>query len=180
MDRAKFESLSSEDKISYINRKLAKGETVIRIREDLNIGEKALQRIIKQSGYKYNQKLKKYEKQHTDIIHTKEYDKGNINVIPNNIKDDLLEIIQMKDDLKELIKNYKEGYDKGVTQVIEVVEDKGIKINLPESEIVRSTFRVNKNILDRWNTFCEEHKEFSKTNLLSSSLLEYMEKYKNR
>ena len=86
----------------------------------------------------------------------------------------------MKDDLKELIKNYKEGYDKGVTQVIEVVEDKGIKINLPESEIVRSTFRVNKNILDRWNTFCEEHKEFSKTNLLSSSLLEYMEKYKKR
>ncbi len=179
MDKAKFDSLSNEDKIDYINGKLANGETVIRIREDLKIGEKALQRIIKDSGYKYNQKLKRYDKQHTHVIQFEEYDKGNTHVIPNNIKDDLLEIIQMKDDLKELIKNYKERYDKGDTQVIEVVEDKGIKINLPESEIVRSTFRVNKNILDRWNAFCEEHKEFSKTNLLSSSLLEYMEKYKN-
>lgn len=178
MDRAKFESLSSQDKMSYINGKLAKGETVIRIREDLNIGEKALQRIIKQSGYKYNQKLKKYEKQHTDIIHTNEYDKGNINVIPNNIKDDLIEIIQMKDDLKELIKSCKEGYDKEHTQVIEIVKNDGIKINLPDSEIVRSTFRVNKEVLERWNLFCEDNKEFSKTNLLSSSLLEYMDKYR--
>lgn len=178
MNKDKFKSLSSEDKIDYINEELAKGQTVIRIRKDLNIGEKALQRIIKQSGYKYNQKLKKYEKQHTDIIHTKEYDKGNINVIPNNIKDDLIEIIQMKDDLKEIIKNYKDGYDKEHTKVIEIFKNDGIMINLPDSEIVRSTFRVNKEVLERWNLFCEDNKEFSKTNLLSSSLLEYMDKYR--
>lgn len=179
MDKAKFDLLPNEDKISYINEELAKGRTVIRIREDLNIGEKALQRLIKQSGYKFNQKLKRYDKQHTNVMQVNGYDKDIINVIPYDLKDDLIEIIQMKDDLKDLIKNYKEGYDRDHTQVIEIIEEKGIKINLPDSEIIRTTVRVNKEILEKWNSFCEEHKEFSKTNLLSSSLLEYMEKYKN-
>lgn len=177
MDRNKFDLLSSEDKINYINEELLKGKTVIRIREDLNIGEKSLQRIIKDSGYKYNQKLKRYDKQRTEIIQTKEYDKDNTNIIPYNIKDDLIEIVQMKDDLKELIKNYKEGYDKEHTQVIEVIADEGIKINLSDSEVVRTTVRVNKDVLDKWNFFCDKHKEFSKTNLLSSCMLEYIDKY---
>lgn len=177
MDRNKFDLLSNEDKINYINEELLKGKTVIRIREDLNIGEKSLQRIIKDSGYKYNQKLKRYDKQHTEIIQTKEYDKDNTNIIPYNIKDDLIEIVQMKDDLKELIKNYKEGYDKEHTQVIEVIADEGIRINLSNSEVVRTTVRVNKDVLDKWNSFCDKHKEFSKTNLLSSCMLEYIDKY---
>ncbi len=178
MNKAKFESLSNEDKINYINEELAKGQTVTRIREDLNIGEKKLQKFIKESGYRYNQKMKKYDKCHTNSIHMNKYDTSNTNIISLNFKDDLIEIIQMKDDLKELIKNYKEGYAKENTQVIEIIENKGIKINLPDSEIVRSTFRVNKVVLERWNLFCEENKEFSKTNLLSSSLLEYMDKYR--
>lgn len=181
MNRAKFDSLSNEDKINYINKELEKGQTVIRIREDLQIGEKTLQRLIKESGYRYNQKLKRYDKQHTEIIQNKEYDKDNTNIIPYNLKDDLIEIIQMKDDLKELINHYKNGYDKDHTsQIIEIVEDKGIKINLPDAEIVRSTFRVNKKILDEWNLFCNENKEFSKTNLLSAALNEYIEKYSNK
>lgn len=180
MNRAKFDSLSNEDKIDYINGKLSNGETVIRIREDLKIGEKALQRIIKDSGYKYNQKLRRYDKQHTEIIQSKEYDEYNTNIIPLNIKEDLLEIVQMKDDLKEIIKKYKEEYDKEHTSasIIEVIKDDGIRINLPNSEIVRTTVRVNKDILELWNSFCSSNGEFSKTNLLSSAMKEYMDKYK--
>lgn len=178
MDRAMFDSSSNEDKICYINDRLANGETVIRIREDLGIGEKALQKIVKESGYKYNQKLKRYDKGMINTLENKEYAKDNTNIIPFNLKDDILEIVQMKEDLKEIINKYKNGYVKEHTpQVIEIVEGTCIRINLPDAEIVRSTFRVNKEILDRWNLFCEDNKEFSKTNLLSSALEEYIEKY---
>lgn len=177
MDRATFDLLSIEDKVKYINDRLANGETVIRIREDLGVGEKALQKIVKESGYKYNQKLKRYDKGMISPQELKEYDKYTTNIIPYNLKDDLIEIIQMKEDLKEIIHNYKNGYDKEHSQIIELVEDKGIKINLPDAEIIRSTFRVNKDILDKWNLFCEDNKEFSKTNLLSSALNEYVGKY---
>lgn len=177
MDRTMFDELTNEGKISYINEELIKGKTVTRIREDLHLGEKTLQRIIKESGYKYNQKLKRYVKQHTDVIQSKEYDKDNTNIIPHNFKEDLIEIINMKEDLREIIKNFKEGYDKEHTSVIEVISDEGIKINLPDAEIVRSTVRINKEVLDRWNSFCDKHKEFSKTNLLSSAMDEYINKY---
>ena len=179
MDRTMFNELTNEGKISYINEELVKGKTVIRIREDLNIGEKTLQRLVKNLGYAYNQKLRQYVKQHTDIIQSKEYDNGNTNIIPHNLKEDLIEIINMKEDLREIIKNFKEGYDKEHTSVIEVISDKGIKVNLPDAEIVRSTVRINKEVLDRWNSFCDKHKEFSKTNLLSSCILEYIDKYDN-
>lgn len=176
MDRTMFDELTNEGKISYINEELIKGKTVTRIREDLHLGEKTLQRIIKESGYKYNQKLKRYVKQHTDIIQSKEYDIDNTFSIPR-FKEDILEILDMKNDLKEIVKSFKEGYDKEHTNVIEVVSEEGIKIELPNSDIVRTTVRVNKDILDKWNDFCEKNREFSKTNLLSMCMKEYINKH---
>ena len=60
MTNEEFKKLNDIDKINYINSKLEKGQTVIRIREDLGIGEKSLQKIIKEAGYVYNQKLRQY------------------------------------------------------------------------------------------------------------------------
>ena len=51
MDRTMFNELTNEGKISYINEELVKGKTVIRIREDLHLGEKTLQRLAKDLGY---------------------------------------------------------------------------------------------------------------------------------
>ncbi|WP_195346676.1 hypothetical protein [Paraclostridium sordellii] len=176
MDRTMFDELTNEDKIHYINGELLKGKTVIRIREDLHIGEKTFQRLVKDLGYRYNQKLRQYVKQHTDIIQSKEYDIDNTFSIPR-FKEEILEILDMKNDLKEIVKSFKEGYYKEHTNVIEVVSEEGIKIELPNSDIVRTTVRVNKDILDKWNLFCEDNKEFSKTNLLSMSMKQYMDKY---
>lgn len=173
MDRNTFDSLPIEDKINYINGKLSEGETVTQIREGLNLGEKTLQRLIKKAGYSYNQKIKKYVKSSTNIIQS---ESSITNIIPN-IKDDLLEIIEMKEDLKKLIKQYKEGYDKEHTSVIEVIVENNIKIDLPDAEIVRTTVRVNKDVLDCWNKFCNINKEFSKTDLLSSCMKEFIDKY---
>ncbi|MGL4731705.1 MAG: hypothetical protein ACRCW0_08980 [Clostridium sp.] len=182
MNRTEFDSLDIEDKMNYLNNELEKGNTVTRVMEDLRIGEKTLQKIIKENGYSYNQKLRRYVKCNTNIIQSEKVsvdDKDNTFIIPQNFKTDMLEMISMKDDLKEIIKAFKEGYDKEHTQVIEVISEEGIKIELPtNSEIVRTTVRVNKEVLDMWNSFCDEHSEYSKTNLLSMSMLEYINRFK--
>ena len=186
MNRTEFDGLDIEGKIKYLNSELEKGNTVARMREDLRIGEKTLQKMVKENGYSYNQKLRRYVKGNTNIIQTTQSkdvsiaidDKDNTFVIPNDFKTDILEILQMKNDLKEVIKAFKEGYDKEHTSVIEVVASEGIKIDLPTySEVVRTTVRVNKDVLDRWNDFCDEYSEYSKTNLLSMCMQEYMDKY---
>lgn len=47
--------------IDYINELLLEGKSVKEIRSILNLGEKKFQKQIKNQGYKYNQKIKKYE-----------------------------------------------------------------------------------------------------------------------
>lgn len=176
MDRIKFNELNFDDKVVYINKRLSEGDTVIRIREELNIPEKYLQREMKKNGYKYNPKLKKYDKENMNSIPTVNDDISHTFSIPR-FKDDILELLDMKNDLKEIVKSFKEGYDKEHTNVIEVISEDVIRIDLPDSEIVRTTVRVNKDILDKWNLFCEDNKEFSKTNLLSMSMKQYMDKH---
>ncbi|MDB8809129.1 hypothetical protein, partial [Romboutsia sp. 1001216sp1] len=65
MTKEEFLELDIDKKIEYLNEKLSEGQTVIRIREDLGIGEKSLQKIIRENGYKYFQKEKRYYKENT-------------------------------------------------------------------------------------------------------------------
>ncbi|WP_158540656.1 hypothetical protein [Romboutsia weinsteinii] len=51
-----FLALNIDKQIEYLNDKLADGQTVIRIREDIGIGEKKLQKVINEHGYKYDPK----------------------------------------------------------------------------------------------------------------------------
>ncbi len=60
MNTIEFESLDINAKVKYLNAKLKEGNTVIRIREDIGISEKYLQKEIKKGGFKYNQKLRQY------------------------------------------------------------------------------------------------------------------------
>ncbi|MGL5714641.1 MAG: hypothetical protein ACRCXT_01760 [Paraclostridium sp.] len=59
--KAQFLALDIDNQIKYLNDRLQSGQTVIRIREDIGIGEKGLQKIIKENGYKYNQKERLYK-----------------------------------------------------------------------------------------------------------------------
>ena len=60
MNKEEFKMLSFTDKINYFNNKLREGQTVIRIREDIGIGEKGWQKEVKKNGYKYDTKSKIY------------------------------------------------------------------------------------------------------------------------
>lgn len=193
MTKEEFKNLDIDSKVNYINSRLSEGNTVIRIREDLGIGEKYLQKELK-GKYKFNPKNRRYDKEPTSGITDKKPTNSIHEVIettnniheakeptislPNNIKNDLLEMLTMKDDLKEVIKAFKEGYAKEPTNVIEIIDDKGIKISLPDDEVVRTTVRANKSVLNSWNEFCNNYKEFSKQDLISMAMIEYIEKYK--
>ncbi len=52
-----------------------------------------------------------------------------------------------------------------------------IKIDLPESNIKRTTIRINEKIWDDFDEFCENHKPYDKHTLMAQALKEYMEKY---
>lgn len=90
-----------------------------------------------------------------------------------NIKKDMIEIIEHKDEIFDMLKWFKNRDDKGMTEVIEVI-NQGIKIDLPESETTRTTIRINKVIWDEFDKFCGENKEFNKQDLMAQALKDFM------
>lgn len=101
IDKYSFLECSIEDKVNYLNNKLNNGSTVTRIRIDLDISEKTLQRIIKDGGYRYERKLNNY------VLNT--FDKNNENLDLNKLVKDI-EYIKHKvdkiDEILHFIKNY--------------------------------------------------------------------------
>lgn len=192
MTKEEFENLNFQDKVSYLNDKLREGQTVIRIREDIGIGEKRLQKEIKANGYKYDNKLKQYianteanisanttsntnsntqekeiivlDKNITPIL--KESQEAAINFLEKN-----LEIFEM------VVEKFKSNTTSNTTSntekkqiTIELIDDKHLK---PQAK----AFRVNMFVYEEWQKFCETQR-YSKQDLLSMAMKEYIEKYK--
>lgn len=183
MFNGEFDILDIDEKIEYINMELSKGKSVKQIREYLKIGEKRFQKFIRDNNFLYSQSQRQYVKNtNSDNIQNSniEYDKEPTLVVQKKLKEDILELIDMKDTLKKLVGSFNIGmYDKEPTSIVEVVSSNCIKIDLDDNrKAVRTTVRVAEEVLNEWNDFCKLHSEFSKTDLLSMSMKEYIEKYR--
>ena len=178
MDINKFNSLDIKDKIDYINKRLIQGDTVIRIREDIGISEKVLQKEVKKFGYKYNQKLKQYisttapttTKNDTYVVDKTTSVVPNINTDMINYLEDNFEILK---EFIERVKATTESTTESTTHNIEInlVDDKHLSTK-PKS------IRINEFVYREWQEFCNENKYYSKQDLISMALKNYMNKYK--
>ena len=95
----------------------------------------------------------------------------------NNIKQDMIEIVERKDEIIDMLNWFKNRDDNSMTEVIEIINE-GIKIGLPESETTRTTIRINKVIWDEFDMFCSENKEFNKQDLMAQALKDFMKSNK--
>ena len=182
MTKEEFIELNTIDKINYINSKLEEGQTVIRIREDLGVGEKALQREIKEAGYKYNTKNKRYmpTTQTTTEASTNdlkvEVVETNTNTLLTTEKANTLDYLSNNINiLMDMIDKYK-ATTKATTETttnyitIDLIDDKHLK---PKPKSIR----INEFVYQEWQEFCDKQ-HYSKMDLISMALKEYMEKYK--
>lgn len=171
--------------INYIN-ELLKSMTVKEVRSELGVSEKLFQKEIKRLGYKYNQKTKQYDlidyksnisvtdckssdyESNTKIIHDNNY-KDNTNVIPKeaSINKAANLIVDEYDTLKSMIKWFKDK-ENTIDRIV---------IDLPDAADKRTTILINEIIYNQFNQFCNNHKEYSKKDLMAMALLEYIRKY---
>ena len=162
-------SIKEED-IKIINNYLSEGKTVNEVRSIIGLNEKKFQKQIKELGYRYNQKIKQY----TEI---KAADKSTTksNTLCNTEDRSLLFIRDNIDLLEEMLMNYKHHKECSMNNygiTIDLIDDKHIKENDNPKSI-----RVNYFVWEEWIKFTEGTK-FSKKELISMALKEYMEKYK--
>ena len=181
-----------DDKFKYILELQNQGFTRHEIKEKLGYKSiDSLTKFLKKRGYSFNNRLNKYtpiddssmtivdretkKVEEQDIILSD--DKGMTINIQHDLKANIINLANDYDKIQEVIKwfNNKDD-DKGMTNVIEVISE-GIKINLPKSETIRTTIRINKSTWDRFDKFAKDNKEFNKQDLIAQALEEYMNKF---
>ena len=188
MNKEQFNNLDFTEKIEYINNKLKEGQTVTRIREDIRVGEKALQKEIKENGYKYDNKLRQY------IATTETTTKSTTEISPTIVEesntvvvDESTIVIPKKQEKMlgylesnfEILQDFIEKY-KSTTKSTTETTTNHIVINLIDDKHLNpkpKSIRINEFIYQDWQKFCEGN-HYSKQDLISMALKEYMEKYK--
>lgn len=184
MNKDQFNNLDFMEKIEYLNNKLKEGQTVIRIREDIGIGEKALQREIKANGYRYSNKEKQYipiTTSTTEILTTIVEDKDTIVVDENTfvVPKAQQQVLGYLENNFEVLQEFLEKY-KSTTRATTETTTNHIVINLVDDKHLNpkpKSIRINEFIYQDWQAFCDT-KHYSKQDLISMALKEYMEKYK--
>ena len=173
------------DKVNYILQLQSEGKTSHEIKDIL--GYKLLDSMTKymrKHGYKVENNIyvlrddSCHQEQNIGISTViQSDDKGMTRNNIFNIKQDMLDIIEHKDEIFDMLKWFKNRDDNSMTGVIEVINE-GIKIDLPESETTRTTIRINKVIWEEFDAFCNENKEFNKQDIMAQALKDFMKNNK--
>ena len=178
-----FLEMEIQDKIIYLNEKLEEGMTVTEIRNELGVAEKKLQRLLKENGYRFNQKSKRYESnskvnyKSNEVVNIKNKNSNT----PDMMKEDnklLLKIMAELNNMKRLNKKVVEMYDWYEKQ-INVIEPQQLIITPREntSTTVKS-YKVYCETERAFQALCKKYSHLKVQDLISKALDEFIEKYK--
>ena len=170
-----IKDLDIEQQVEYINAELSKGRSMKEIeQQDFNVNERVISKRLSRKGYKRvnNQFIKRsIEVIQEDKCIEITTPKDNILKYNKDINDDkLIELIDMVDTLKEIIEHYNKN--KNVID-IEINELKPKAV----TEVKQKLFKVDAEVLKKWEKFVSEHKEFKVQQLISLALEEFIQKY---
>lgn len=197
MNKEEFNKLEVVEQIQYINNQLENNSSITSVCKSIGIGRSTVRDRFKKANYSYSKDLNKYihNKCITDVMKanievnsryiSSEINKENNNNITDVIqKDTVTEIInksdeEIKTNLLDLVSNYDVLKD-----IIELhrrntsVIKQQIVIDIEESDSKLATLRVNSKVLEQFNDFCKDNKQYKKVDLLSQAIKEFIEKYK--
>lgn len=177
MDKNKFLDMNIDSQIEYLNSRLNEGLTVIRIREDLNIGEKALQKLIKDGGYKYNSKTKNYIKV-TEVVQGYNDNQTVVNYNNNQVVVDYAEYKDMIDTIRNMNDRFEEMYNWYELQT-KVIEKDTLRIEANDNDTVTRSFKVYKDIYEDFMELSKKkYSTYKVQDLISQAIKEFCNKYK--
>lgn len=185
MNKDKFNKLSILQQIDFINSQLQNNKSITSVCKSIGISRSTIRDRFKKENYVYIKDLNKYSinkensKHENNICSTSVmYNKDSTNLIESNtilnlpnqldkeFQKNIIDLVNNYDVLKEIIELHKRN-----TSVIKTQ----ITIDLDDSENKLTTLRVNKSVLENFNEFCKKNSQFTKVDLFSQALKEFME-----
>lgn len=168
--------------VEFINLELNKGRSLAEIeRNEFGVNPSVISKRLVRLKYKrINNKFIKQDVRQ-DVRQVKdEIILGEVTEVLEEEKMTMADCVSVMENQQKLIKLL-DNYD----IIMELVEAKrnevGINIELPNEpgkKETRATIRINKIIWDKFNQFADKNKQFTKKELVSQALNEFMQKYR--
>lgn len=179
-------TLSIEQLVEYVNQELSKGRTMKDIEtNDFNVNDRVIVKRLTRRGYK--RAGNEFKHGITNVIHK---DKKTVEKLiqepskaiaptENNaiqkhnrsISDEkLMELIDLIEPIKEMLEEYNRNKN--------IVDVNAIELR-PKAvtEVKQKLFKIDINVLEQWEEFVLNHKEFKVQQLISLALEEFINKY---
>lgn len=175
---------NTEDVVEFLNRGLLEGFKVSELRKSICVGEKGLQRQLKASGYKYNQKTRSYIKDNVDdtnVVTQSDYicsdEEMNLKLVKDNFN--MATILEAANKMNDMSKKFEKmyGWYEMQTNVVDIPDKPELKIKPNDDETVTRSMRLYLNTHKRFSEFCKEHKDKKVQDILNEALIEFLDKY---
>lgn len=179
-------TLSIEQLVGYVNQELSKGRTMVEIEiNDFKVNDRVIVKRLTRRGYKrignefkqgitkVIQKDKEFKNKPIQELNKAIAPSENKPIQKNNrsISDDkLMELVDLIEPIKVMLEDY--NRNKNVVDV-NIVELKCKSI----TEVKQKLFKIDTDVLEQWEEFVLNHKEFKVQQLISLALEEFIQKY---
>lgn len=189
MDREQYDALPIMEQLEYINSKLSNGESVRSISKKIGMSKTTIRDRFIKIGYVFNADTRQYDKDNTLVIQEhksitktspqthkegKKPIKDSNTKVMQKYKDDLLQLIDNKDDILKMLEDYKSN-----TKIIELPQlDISSLPGEMKGDIINKSIKVYAAVYELFDSLCKEHNSIKKQDLLSLALLEFYNKYK--
>lgn len=187
MTKDQFNSLDIKEQVKKFNSLLLEHKSIKQAGSVIGIARSTIQTRFKKAGYSYVEgqyilsKQKKEIKRNKKVSNKEIIDpllsnkekviESNINLIKNTFYPELMELLQIKDDLKAIVQKYNQ--DKKCIDIentkLEIVNFKG--------DLKVKSIKIYDEVLDRFNKFMKVNKGYKQQEVISQALWEFLEKY---
>lgn len=182
-----FNSLDIKEQVKKFNSLLLEHKSIKQAGSVIGIAKSTIQTRFKKAGYSYVEgqyilsKQKKEIKRNKKVSNKEIIDpllsnkekviESNTNLIKNTIYPELMELLQLKDDLKAIVQKYNQ--DK---KCIDIENTKLEIVNFTGDLKVKS-IKIYNEVLDRFNEFMKVNKGYKQQEVISQALWEFLQKY---
>ena len=179
MTRIEFDKLNLIDQKDFLNILLEQGKSLTKISSEINISRKAIRDRMSKINHKYdkytNQFILESNLQKADAKVDKKIDNELVEIFTDNdLKNNLINLAMLYDKIKNVV----DYFDDKSLQRYDSIIDSNLREKLlnEKDKNVRTTIRINEEILKDFDIYCNENKEYLKQDLISAALYEFLDK----
>lgn len=183
MDKLEFNKLKLQEQVEYINDQLADtGLSVTKVCEAIGIDRSTVRKRFKKGGYVFNTDLNLYEGDILNMEGRKEI-ATTPNKKPHKNKANTDNTNTLEDRVKAL-----EGQIKALEQIVHnnqinatnTTNASNIELELLDFDggTVTRAYRMYEDVQKDFKIFCKKHSEYKVQDIISTALVEFMNKYK--